>query len=93
MDSAAGITFTDDFIESLFKGSYFGPEIDPSTTEKRKFLVKTLRNQQEGYWAGSTVYSLIVNAGFIYDGKSETKKTLTAVGAAFLKGNSHLVEE
>jgi hypothetical protein len=75
---------TDEFINKLYEGTYFGPKIDNSVNEKRKHLVRTLKFQTEGYWSGNTSYRIVVDGGFLIDSESGTNKKLTAFGLAFM---------
>lgn len=83
--SAHYVTVSDRFINDLFKGTSFGESINSSATEKRKLIAKTLRNQIDGYWSGHTAYNIVVDGGFLKDGKPDEKKILTALGTAFLE--------
>ena len=79
------MVLSDDYINSLFKGTNFGEAIDSCVQEKRKLIIKTLRNQLDGYWSGHTAYQIVVQGGFLHDAKSGDQKQLTALGAAFLE--------
>lgn len=76
---------TDEFINKLFENTNFGTVINGCVQAKRDQLAKNLRDQVNGYWSGSTAYHLMVNGGFLKDGKSSTYKELTALGAEFMK--------
>ncbi len=76
---------TDKYIEDLFAGTNFGAGINGSTEEKRKILNKSIGNQCDGYWSGSTIYHIMVHGGFIVDAKRGSKKSLTKLGYLFLK--------
>lgn len=75
---------SDDFVNSLFDGTNFGAKINGDVAEKRKQIAKTLRDQVGGYWSGHTAYWIVVNGGFLIDGKRSTEKKLTALGCQFL---------
>ncbi len=70
----------DEYISDLFKGTRFGATIDNSVKEQRKYLQKSIQQQMEGYWSGSTMYSIMVHGGFIVDSKKGTHKKTTALG-------------
>lgn len=78
------MVLSDDYINSLFKGTRFGPLVDESVEGKRALIIKTLRNQLAGYWSGHTAYQIVVRGGFLHDAKRGEEKRLTALGAAFL---------
>lgn len=80
------IEFSDEFIDGLFENTDFGTQINASTDLKRELIGETLQNQIDGYWSGSTAYSIVVNAGFLIDSKSGSEKKLTALGEEFMKG-------
>lgn len=75
----------DDYINDLFLNTCFGEVIDNSVNEKRKLISKTLGDLIQGYWSGHTVYHIVLDGGFIYDGKRSTPKKLTLLGRSFLK--------
>ena len=79
---------TDKYINSIFEDTNFGPLVSGCVTEKRKLIVKTLRNQLDGYWSGHTAYWIAVDGGFLYDSKTSEDKKLTALGAAFLEAEN-----
>ena len=76
---------SDEYIETLFEGTRFGPAVDDSTIGKRQQIAKTLRNQVDGYWSGHTAYHIAVGGGFLHDAKTTEPKRLTALGIAFLQ--------
>jgi hypothetical protein len=80
---------SDDFINQLFECTNFGEAINNCVEMKRKQIAKTLQNQVDGYWSGHTAYHIVVNAGFLKDGKRSTHKELTALGVAFLQEQAH----
>lgn len=84
------IALSDEFIETLFSNTSFGPNVDGSTQDKRAFIIKALQAQQEGFWSGNTIYTILVQAGFIIDAKTGGKE-LTAVGKAFYNNNKNKI--
>ena len=78
------MVLSDKYINSLFEGTRFGPDIDGCINKKRALIAKTLRNQVDGYWSGSTAYHIAVNGGFLKDAKSGEQKELTILGTAFM---------
>ena len=80
---------SDEYIESLFKGTSFGEPVDSDITAKRMLIAKHLRSQLDGYWSGHTIYWIMVDGGFLYDQKNHSEtienKTLTALGKAYLE--------
>ena len=74
----------DSHIEKLFKDSWCGDHVLSSLDNMKAQLRKTLENQQDGYWSGSTAYHIAVHGGFLHDAKRGTEKKLTALGEAFL---------
>lgn len=85
----------EDYINSLFKGTKFGPDVDNSVEGKVRLIVKTLKNQLAGYWSGSTAYNICVNGGFLLDAKTTENKELTQLGRDFLQehDSNHQVEK
>lgn len=79
------MVLSDEYINSLFEGTRFGECVDNCVKEKRKLIVKTLRNQLDGYWSGHTAYQIVIQGGFLHDAKTDEQKHLTALGAAFLE--------
>jgi hypothetical protein len=75
---------SDDYVNSLFVGTNFGEKINSCVIEKRKQIAKTLRNQVGGYWSGHTAYHIVVDGGFLVDGKRSSDKKLTQLGRQFL---------
>lgn len=47
-------------------------------------LHKTLQNQLDGYWSGSTAYHIVTKGGFLFDCKRDAKKELTPLGQMFM---------
>lgn len=75
---------SDEYINRLFEGTNFGATINESVDSKRKQIVKTLRDQATGYWSGHAAYNIVVDGGFLKDGKKGLAKQLTALGMAFI---------
>ena len=76
---------TDEYISELFKCGRFGGMLDTCPIKQREYLKKSLKNQVDGYWSGSTMYHIMVFGGFIVDGKSGTHKKLTAIGQILME--------
>ena len=83
------MSVTDDFINELFEGTNFGAPINGSIKMKRALIKKTLQNQMDAYWSGSTAYGIVVYGGFLRDGKSSTHKKLTKLGEDFMKAETN----
>lgn len=76
---------TDEYISGLFEGrASFGKTIDESAQLQRKELKKNLKNQLDGYWTGHTAYHILIDGGFLKDGKRGTKKQATELGKLLL---------
>jgi len=82
------MVLSDEFIENMFEGTNFGEEINNCVKAKRKQILKTLKNQIDGYWSGYTAYHLVVNAGLLHDAKRNDDKKLTELGVAFVNANT-----
>lgn len=74
----------DELIYKLFNENWCGPQRDDLELAKET-LYKGLKQQQQGYWAGRTLYYIMVQGGFLIDGKSGTNKKLTALGEMFVE--------
>jgi hypothetical protein len=79
------VIISDDFINQLFEGTNFGEPTNNCVEMKRKQLAKTLQDQVDGYWSGHTAYHIVVDGGFLKNGKRSTNKELTALGVAFMQ--------
>ncbi|GAB0151794.1 hypothetical protein [Marinobacterium sp. BA1] len=79
------IVLSDEYINSLFIGTNFGDLVNGSVAEKRKLIIKNLKNQLDGYWSGHTIYNILVHGGFLHDAKTSEQKRLTALGIVFLR--------
>jgi hypothetical protein len=75
---------TDEYINKLFIGTNFGESINNSVDEKNRLIYKTLIDLKHGYWSGHTSYHIVLNGGFIHDGKKCEPKKLTAFGDFFM---------
>lgn len=84
------MVLSDEFINKMFKGTNFGGKINNCVKAKREQILKTLKNQTEGYWSGHTAYHLVVDAGLLHDAKKDEDKKLTAIGVAFVNANGDL---
>ena len=79
-------------IKDLFSSRWFGHLSSASIDEMRAQLRKNLQNQIDGYWSGSTAYSIMVDGGFLVDAKRVSiagtnmaeGKSLTALGKEFM---------
>lgn len=78
------IIVSDEYVNELFEGTNFGEVINNDVTEKRKQLHKTLTAVAKGSWSGHTAYHIVLDGGFIKDGKTGEPKELTALGNAFM---------
>ena len=72
-------------IEDMFNQNWTGKYTLSSIENMRKQLYKNLKDQINGYWSGSSAYSIMVNGGFLVDSKSGTKKQLTKLGEIFIE--------
>jgi hypothetical protein len=80
------IIVTNKFVESLFKKyPSLGAQIDGCVKAKRTLLWHSLLDQYCGGWCGDIIYLIMVNGGFLLDGKPGAKKQLTELGKAFLR--------
>jgi hypothetical protein len=83
---------TDKIISDLFSSRWSGDLSNAPIEDMRKELHKNLQNQIDGYWSGSTAYSIMVDGGFLIDstrvnieGTNMAKgKKLTALGEMFM---------
>lgn len=71
-------------IDKLFAERWCGALSSAPIGQKRAQLFKTLKNQMDGYWSGSTAYGIAVDGGFLIDAKSGVSKKLTAMGQVFM---------
>jgi len=76
--------FTDGLIASMFAINWTGPESEDLQLAKAT-LYKSLKNQTDGFWSGHTAYHIMIDGGFLFDGKSNTNKTLTPLGRQFMR--------
>ncbi len=74
----------DELIYKLFSENWCGPQQTDLDLAKET-LYKGLKQQQQGYWAGWTLYHIMVQGGFLIDGKKGTTKKLTALGEMFVE--------
>lgn len=74
----------DEIILELFQQRWTGDSVTSSLWNMKKQLYKNIRNQVDGYWTGHTAYHILVDGGFIVEGKSGTKKKLTKLGEQFM---------
>lgn len=77
---------TNEYIERLFTGTDFGPDVNDSIEEKRRFIKQEIIKQRNGHWSGHTSYHIMLNGGFIIDSKNEKKK-ITLLGIEYLTNN------
>jgi len=75
----------DQIIFELFINNWSGSGVVSSLDNMKKQLYKNLQNQIDGYWSGRTAYNIMIRGGFLIDGKSSTKKELTALGKLFMQ--------
>lgn len=77
----------DSHIRELFKDRWCGEHVLSSLDNMKKQLIKTLTDQINGYWSGSTAYHLAVEGGFLIDAKSTNglRKELTPLGVEFIE--------
>ena len=75
----------DKVIENLFTSRWVGDKQLESIYTMRTQLYKTLRNQIDGYWSGSTAYDIAVDGGFLKDSPAGSEKQLTALGVMFIE--------
>ncbi len=87
----ASIIISDEYVNEIFGGSNFGEEINNCVNAKRKQLHKTLTALVKGKWSGHAAYHIVLEGGFIKDGKGGNPKTLTALGNAFMRQYSNLL--
>lgn len=74
-----------EIIEDVFNQNWTGEYTLSSIENMRKQLYKNLKDQLNGYWSGSSAYSIMIYGGFLVDSKSGTKKELTALGEKFIE--------
>lgn len=74
----------DELIYKLFNENWIGPQRDDLELAKET-LYNGLKEQQQGYWAGHTKYYIMVQGGFLTDGKKGTNKKLTTLGEMFVE--------
>ena len=74
----------DEEISQLFKKYWSGELQNGSIKDQVAQLRKTLKNQLEGFWSGSSAYSIVIEGGFLVDAKFGGGKTLTEKGKAFI---------
>ncbi len=74
----------DELIYKLSNENWIGPQRADLELAKET-LYDGLKQQQQGYWAGSTKYYIMVQGGFLIDGKSRTNKKLTSLGEMFVE--------
>lgn len=75
----------DKIIEDLFRERWTGELVLRCLENMKAQLAKTLKNQLDGYWSGSTAYGIAVDGGFLKDGKRNEAKELTELGKRFLQ--------
>jgi hypothetical protein len=80
--------FSDEWVLSQFEGTRFGGDTDGNPNALRQTLVKGLTHQIMGYWTGHTLYTIMVRAGLLVDGKPSTTKKLTPKGQVFMQLNN-----
>lgn len=80
--------FSDEWVLSQFEGNRFGGNTDGNPEALRKTLVKGLTHQTMGYWTGHTLYTIMVRAGLLVDGKPSATKRLTPKGQVFMQLNN-----
>ena len=71
-------------IEELFHNTDFGDPTNNSLEMKKQLLRECLIHQTKGLWSGRTIYSMMIHAQLLVDGKSNSLKSLTDKGRAFL---------
>lgn len=84
---------TNKIIHKLFSSRWSGDLNSASIDDMRKQLYKNLKNQVDGYWSGSTAYSIMVDGGFLIDSKRvriensgmAKGKKLTVLGEMFVE--------
>ena len=74
-----------EIIEDVFNQNWTGEDTLSSIENMRKQLYKNLQDQLNGYWSGSSAYSIMVYGGFLVDSKRGTKKQLTVLGEKFIE--------
>jgi len=75
---------TDKIIYKLFSARWTSNLAEAPIEDMRKQLHKNLTDQVNGFWSGSTAYGIMVDGGFLIDGKSSTFKKLTVLGQMFM---------
>jgi len=71
-------------IHILFRHHWVGDSVTKNIDTMRMQLYKNLKDQLNGYWSGSTAYHIMVQGGFLLDGKRGSNKKLTALGHIFV---------
>lgn len=74
----------DKVIKKLFADRWTENLANADIVEQRAQVYKTLHNQVDGFWSGHTAYNLVVDAGFLINSKSGSKKRLTLLGEDFM---------
>lgn len=75
----------DEIIKDMFSQCWSGEHTLKSIENMRKQLHKNLTDQLNGYWSGSSAYTIMIHGGFLIDSKRGTKKELTELGKRFMK--------
>jgi hypothetical protein len=70
-------------ISDLFNRHWAGGDTLASIDNMRAQLHKSITNQLEGFWSGSSAYQIMTKGGFIIDAKTG-KKELTEFGRFFM---------
>lgn len=74
----------DDIIIDMFNDNWSGKSTLNCVENMRKQLYKNLKDQINGYWSGSSAYSIMIYGGFLVNSKRGTKKELTMLGKMFI---------
>jgi hypothetical protein len=74
----------DELVHELFSTRWIGCLSTAPVDVMKIQLYKSLQNQMDGYWSGNTAYHIMVDGGFLIDGKTGAKK-LTLIGKIFMR--------
>ena len=77
----------DKYIQKAFVTRWSGIYVLSSLENMKVQLYKSLKDQINGYWSGSTAYGIMIDYGFLIDAKHENgkPKKLTELGKIFIE--------
>jgi hypothetical protein len=83
---------SDEFINNIFPKEGFGEVIDNCVIEKRKFLAKAIEDRLNGLRVTNTIYSTLIDSGFVVINDKNCEIHLTKFGEMFLKQNEEMTK-